>query len=420
MRSIPSLLLALFLFAIVPAMALEKNQPPQTLPLDLTTAEYQVLWHNYLLSAGEKALADLEPATKESIAAGEKLALWLKTINQERSPEHQIRLTSPGTRSGIPIETPSIYGPKQITETLGNLKKTLPAEILQVVYGTTPVSSNFSGTEEDFIKNARKVDHLYQTSVRWASSIKPWLSWYKSAKALDVRGHYFLNKIIDLDAKLQNFAALPEAEQNTLKEHLIGLCRNSRRTQSECEQSFVGSRSSNQILGYKKRYWATSQAVWDSFFKITDPRSDVTWTSANPNHMEVTFKDPSNNRVRDFLQDNIEDEYKFGDWHLGMTFNDGRSGTSYVEFQPNVTPHVTGGNVVVMDANAPLEEYEVQWTIRHEYGHILRLPDCYVEFYDDVIESVVNYQLDISDLMCSRAGNMNERIYLELKRAYLK
>jgi hypothetical protein len=73
-----------------------------------------------------------------------------------------------------------------------------------------------------------------------------------------------------------------------------------------------------------------------------------------------------------------------------------------------------------MDSNQPIEEYESQWTIRHEFGHVLGLPDCYHEFYDVNARAYVNYQLDITDLMCSRAGNMNERIYKELKEAYEK
>jgi len=52
-------------------------------------------------------------------------------------------------------------------------------------------------------------------------------------------------------------------------------------------------------------------------------------------------------------------------------------------FEPGVTPHVNGigGRIITMDANAPLDDYDVSWTIRHEYGHVLGFPDCYVEFY---------------------------------------
>ena len=40
--------------------------------------------------------------------------------------------------------------------------------------------------------------------------------------------------------------------------------------------------------------------------------------------------------------------------------------------------------------------------------------------YDEDKELAINYQIDTTDLMCSRTGEMNERIYKELRRHYLK
>ena len=138
--------------------------------------------------------------------------------------------------------------------------------------------------------------------------------------------------------------------------------------------------------------------------------------------MEVTFKDPKNEVIADWLKVNIEDEFRrpLLNWNLEMRFIRGGWFTAYLEFKKNVTPHVSGGNKVVMDANTDIEEYGVRWTIRHEYGHILRIPDCYHEFYDKERNLMINYQLDVTDLMCSRAGVMNDRIYEELKRVYYK
>ncbi len=137
--------------------------------------------------------------------------------------------------------------------------------------------------------------------------------------------------------------------------------------------------------------------------------------------MSVIFKDPNNSVISDWLKVNIEDEFKRPLLNWGLEFNliqTNSSSVAYLRFEPKVTPHVSGGNVIVMDQNTPIEEYEVQWTIRHEYGHILGLPDCYQEFYEPEKKLITQYQLDITDLMCSRAGDMNDRIYKELKRNY--
>jgi hypothetical protein len=79
-----------------------------------------------------------------------------------------------------------------------------------------------------------------------------------------------------------------------------------------------------------------------------------------------------------------------------------------------------GGDTITMDANRSLEEYSTRWTIRHEFGHVLGLPDCYIEFYDESRAVMVSYQIDITNLMCSRKGKLQERHVLELRKHYYR
>ena len=59
-------------------------------------------------------------------------------------------------------------------------------------------------------------------------------------------------------------------------------------------------------------------------------------------------------------------------------------------------------------------------TIRHEYGHVLGFPDCYLEFYDTNLNQMVQYQLDITNLMCSRRVHLQQSHYDEMKRVYFR
>ena len=79
-----------------------------------------------------------------------------------------------------------------------------------------------------------------------------------------------------------------------------------------------------------------------------------------------------------------------------------------------------GGDTIVMNATQPLTEYDAQWTIRHEFGHVLGFVDCYVEFYESERNVIVNYQFDVENLMCSRRGHIQQRHVDELQRAYAK
>jgi hypothetical protein len=95
---------------------------------------------------------------------------------------------------------------------------------------------------------------------------------------------------------------------------------------------------------------------------------------------------------------------------------------THIVFKEGATPHVNelAGSEITMDGNRNIDEYSSRWTIRHEYGHVLGLPDCYIEFYDESEGVMISYQLDITNLMCSRRGRLQEKHFDELKRVYLK
>ncbi len=405
------------------ALASSSYAAPHALALDLNHHEYQQLWQQHQ-SKQHRALKPLsiDPDSQTAIDAGQKLSQWLALINQHRSEKDQIYLTSKKTRHGIPIDKPSIYGPKQISQRLNDIRAKLPKAMNDVLYGTLPISQTLPVKKETFIKWGFNVNRLYETAVRWEAVIKPYIEWYKARKARDVRGYYYLKQDKHLNKTLKQYFSYDDTKKARLKTYLINLCLNQGQSKRSCDQAFnrAANEKHNTLVNYKNKYWQGAKHNWQRFFQIQNPRQDIQWTAANPNTMQVVFKSPNNNRIEKWLKDNIEDEFQYQDWHLAMDFIAGRSDTAYIKFEPNVTPHVTNGNIVVMDANINIDEYEVQWTIRHEYGHILRLPDCYVEFYDEDIGAAVNYQLDVHDLMCSRAGDMNERIYLELKKHYFK
>jgi hypothetical protein len=402
------------------SLSAKASEHHHSLPLDLSFQEYQKLWHDFSEKADKDQTEALDDNIKQAINGGEKFSQWLNKINQARSAENQIRLTSSSNRRGIPIDKPSKYGPKTIEKRLNNLLVELPNSIKKVVYADTAINSEVPTDVETFIKYGRKVKGLYSTAVRWSTSILPWLSWYKRNKRRDVRGYYYLNKMEDLDENLRNFQTLSTETQKVVKKHLLGICQNNNRSLNNCKRLLERRIAANGVLNFKNSFWTEAKATWDSFFKIKNRRTDVVWSKNAPDEMNVTFVDPDNDVIKDFLKDNIEDEFKTNSWNLNMSFKERGGGTAYIQFKPNVTPHVTGGNIIVMDANTSIEEYAVKWTIRHEYGHILRLPDCYVEFYDEAEEVAVNYQLDTTDLMCSRAGDFNQRIYLELKEKYFR
>lgn len=401
------------------------------LPLDLNFEESRKLYQEFLQTQKNNKSSDFNPMFGEfaayntemelAVNSGERLSRWLKKIN-ERRPNNPLRLTSRGTQRGITIDKPSRYSPKIVAERLASLREKMPQSMQDVLYNGTTITSTFSVDEETFIKNARRASGIYQTATRW-NMMSKWLEALKRRKARDIRGFYTLKNTDNLDHKLKNIMTLDAKERDSLINALIGICINAMgRLDKGCETSLKDPRNWSQLVQAKNRYMPRAQMVWDSYFKINNPRTDVEWIPNGPNVMKVVFKNIQDPEIAKWLKENVEDEFKLNKENFSMELNyvPGVRGTAYLEFKPGVTPHVSGGNKIVMDSNTDIQEYGVRWTIRHEFGHILRLPDCYTEFYDETEKVMINYQLDVTDLMCSRAGLMNERIYNELKEKYQK
>lgn len=386
------------------------------LDLDMTSDEYRKLLETK--SGVLKNESPIDPRISYAISLGDRLSKWINLINETRSAEAAIRLTSATTRRSTPIEKPNTYSPEIIGKETQEIIDTLPQEMKEVLLSNNPLPSTTILDNEAFIKFARPLDRNYQSAARYKSVDEYRLEYIKAA-AYDVRGYYYLTKNKITVESLKEISSIPEEKHEEIKEALIKICLNAEaETLESCQKMVVKAFETNTLANHYQQFFSIAQSNWDSFFIIPEygTRRDIVW---NEGMAVVPFNTPEIPKFIPYLQDNIEDEFKWGDWRLKVNFGIFEDGPRLI-FEPGVVPHVNelGGNEIVMDSNQPIEEYESQWTIRHEFGHVLGLPDCYHEFYDVNLNAYVNYQLDVTDLMCSRAGNMTERIYNELKRVY--
>lgn len=402
---------------ILPFIVSSAFAAPLHLDLEMSSEEYQVLLKKMEKSHLKSKMTEDDPAIKDAIKLGERLSKWIALVNSSRTPETAIRLTSATTRRGIPIDKPNMYSPSIIKNDTRKILAELPAEMKEVLTSTSELPTTIPLEDEAFITYARKVDRNYQSAARY-KSVDVYRYHYINAANKDVRGYYYLTTKKIGAEELKEVTAIPQSQIADIKEALNLICLNSEANMTRCKSAVEKSFEENNVVALYAKYFPRAKANWDSFFKIPAyaRRSDFRWSG---NTATVPFNTPEIPKFGPYLKDNIEDEFRWKGWGLKINFGSYHNGP-YLKFEPGVVPHVNGlgGNEIVMDSNQPIEEYESQWTIRHEFGHVIGLPDCYHEFYDTNARAYVNYQLDITDLMCSRAGNMNERIYLELKEAY--
>lgn len=409
----------IFTLVSVSAFAHQEKQPPH-LDLEMTSAEYALHLKTVSTQVGAKNnTINEDPAIGYAINIGTRLSTWIAKINASRTPETVIRLTSDITRSGgIPIDKPSIYSPSLIKERLAEALSKCPAEMKTIIIGTQELPTTIPVADDVFIKAARLLDRQYQSAARFRS-VDRWRSTYTSRAKQDVRGFHYLKTNSITEKELSNVSALPAGKIPVIKDALVKICFNARGTTIEsCTRELNLAFNFSTVSDFYNKYFKRAETIWKNFFVIPiyGVRNDIDWHGMTA---IVPFNTPSIAKFTPYLQTNIEDEFRWNGWGLKIKFGPFVNGPTLV-FQPGVVPHVNGlgGNQIVMDSNQSIEEYASQWIIRHEFGHVLGLPDCYHEFYDADLKAYVNYQLDTTDLMCSRAGNMNERIYQELKQAY--
>jgi hypothetical protein len=349
------------------------------------------------------------------IKAGTQNMSWLKYMNEDRPDK--IALTKPGELTAYPIETPSVYSPATIEKSYKDLIAQVPENMRKIIFEGAEFTKEPGLALEDYIKWAKKVDRAYQTASRW-KLISPSLYWYTQNAVNDVRGYYYLGKEENLQQKLTGWAQLSNDDQTRLGNWLVQVCTNVVQNKSACQQNLMSATAQNKVAEYYAQYNPGSKELWDGYFNLEASRQDFVWTHANENLLTVPFHS-TEAKVQDYLKTNIEDEWKWNDWQLRLNFTD--DADIHVIFVPGATPHVDGinGNTITMDDNAPLTEWDVQWTIRHEFGHVVGFPDCYVEFYDEDAQQMVNYQLDITNLMCSRKGKFKQVHYDEMRKKYL-
>ncbi|RZA06512.1 MAG: hypothetical protein EOP11_10205 [Proteobacteria bacterium] len=355
------------------------------------------------------------------LATGERNLKWLEFINTKRA--EKLSFTSKETTRAYPIDAPNEYNPTIIKNEYEALKKEYPAALAAVVFDKKAFPEQPPLPVAEYIAWSFKLDRVYQGAARWRT-MQGYLSYLTGQRKQDIRGYYYLNRLADRGNALRNYANLDAKKKAEIKDALVGVCYNGAiATVASCERD-VNERiqAGGDLNSLYAKWEAKSAGVYNKFFQIPAgaARRGFRWeTSATGTVFTTPFTDPGKEDVRRFLQDNIQDEWRFGNWKLLLPFTTA-NGAPEVVFEPGVTPHVNGlgGDTITMNASQPLTEYDAQWTIRHEFGHVLGLPDCYVEFYVPERKVIVNYQIDIDNIMCSRRGHVKQENVSELQKAY--
>ena len=407
--------LTLFIVSHVDAQTTVATDIPH-LELEMTSSEYRALNKRRVVPFSD-SVSPLEAI----LAVGQRNLQWVDFVNLERSGSNRLEISSEATQPATPIEKFRSTNESIVLTDYNARVANLPAVFLPVLFQNAPFTRELGMTDEEFLTHVRLLDKSYQMASRWLLQ-KDSLSGYGARMVDDIRGYYFLKKELDLEARLLAFESLDQETKTKFQGWLLGQCVNVIRNPVNCATKFTESLATNHsALPFYQLYFAGAEEHFNSYFIIPRFRPDVTWQAQDAAVMSVPFTDPHNDTVKSWLQTNIEDEWRTAQWQLKLNFVEGGGlATTHVVFEPGATAHVNAiaGSEITMDANENLAEFSSRWTIRHEYGHVVGFPDCYLEFYDAANGIMISYQLDITNLMCSRRGKFQPKHFDELKRVY--
>ena len=365
-------------------------------------------------------LLELEDLQK-ILRAGKRAILWFEKVNSERDPQHKLDLTVKGSSKGIPIHDPLKSNTKIVTDYYIQLMNGINPLLTSVIGGTSDLPSDTTVSDLEFIKAIRSFDILYQQTIRWCIA-KENLGWYINRSLWDIRGHLFLKATLDLQKKLANWPALSNLEKSNFRIWLMGLCHNGDFEEAECKETLNRAIQRGNALTFYLRVISFGEEMYQSFFQLSNTRirPEIYWNQ-NKSILISPFLLPHRLDVKNWLIENIEDEWKNDDFKLQLKFiENSEKLIPHIEFQSGVSAHVdrVGGDTITIDADHSINNYNQRWSIRHEYGHILGFPDCYLEFYDMKEEAMIYYEIDIDNIMCSRHGHVQSEHILKLQTVY--
>jgi hypothetical protein len=353
------------------------------------------------------------------LTTGKRAITWFEKINSARPLGNKLDLNAHGASKGMPMTAPMKTNTQILIDRYNKILNESSPLITNVITSSTDFPVTAPVSDDEFVKSIRAIDVVYQHTIRW-SGAKDSLSWYINRSLWDVRGYSFLKETPDLEAKLNNWDSLTIVEKTNFSSWFLGLCHNGDFEDSDCQQELSNALLKNRAYSFYQRFNKYGESQYNSFFKIPTTRPEIFWNEEKTK-LSSPFLTPTRTDVKQWLSDNIEDEWKGISFNLLLDFKaNSNDKIPHIEFKSGVTAHVNdiAGDTITMDGDYSISSYDQRWTIRHEYGHILGFVDCYLEFYDVNEKAMIYYEIDIDNLMCSRHGHLNTEHITQLKSVY--
>gem|GEM_PF-6160463 len=380
--------------------------------------------------------AEVPENLKIIMATGERTYDWLRLINKQRSPESALSFLPKQSMNGYSIEEPDKYNAETIRQRFDDTISSMPREMSDILLGKGELPASLPVADDVFLKWGYAIAVNHNKAKRWLS-MAPQLDWLSHLQRRDLRGYYYLARTPDLIGKLNTWSDLPERDRLKIHDWIIDLCLNrywdsnsERYTDgigididiNACQTEVSDAEKFHRMASLYYKYLPFGKENYDQLFSIpkNSARADIVWDQASPRVMRIPFLRPKQKTHEIFVKETLENWYRYGDWRLEVVFTDRPyDGIARLELQAGSMDRTNNG-AILLDSNRPLTAYLSKIALVHEFGHLLGFNDCYVEYYDKGEMTMVNYQADTTNFMCSLQGHFKKTHFDELKALYFR
>jgi len=201
-------------------------------------------------------------------------------------------------------------------------------------------------------------------------------------------------------------------DQNEYEQMIVAfqrMCINSNGLQSsKCSKDSIEGARNYYSLYYK--WVGASREIEQDFFKIHYPLAGLqTDQFYDKEVITVLVKKPSNYEMARFLKESVEKAWNTDNYELKIEWSNSIDAKISIEFVEEGTHHANFRTRVISMNRKTFQYDELTGVIlAHEFGHVLGFKDCYHEFWDHDENGYVFYKVDVTNIMCSNAGDVKD------------
>ncbi|MBT3980400.1 MAG: hypothetical protein HOE90_03555 [Bacteriovoracaceae bacterium] len=265
-----------------------------------------------------------------------------------------------------------------------------------------------------FLELNKEIELIYTRSGRYLGHI-PYLAYYKKRAELDLRGYLHFQSMSY--AKLGRLFYMATyysqwIDENDYEQMIVAfqkMCINSNGLySSECSKENIEGARNYYSLYYK--WLEASREIEKEFLKIHHPLEGLQAEQFYDKEViTVLVKKPSDGKMARFLKESVEKAWNTDKYELKIEWSHSHDAKVSIEFVEE-GPHHANFRTRVISMNRKTFQYDelTGVILAHEFGHVLGFKDCYHEFWDNDEDGYVFYKVDVTNVMCSNAGDVKD------------